>query len=109
MQNLTFIKYYPHQCRYKMDRWVLTVLELCILLAFCCTYFVIIFVLTYFFAWKAVRICLFLLISQDGPQAGQTVPHVHIHVIPRKSGDFEKKDEIYDAVRFKYLLLISHA
>uniref|UniRef100_A0A0E0LYQ6 HIT domain-containing protein n=1 Tax=Oryza punctata TaxID=4537 RepID=A0A0E0LYQ6_ORYPU len=34
---------------------------------------------------------------QDGPQAGQTVPHVHIHVIPRKKGDFEKNDEIYDA------------
>lgn len=36
---------------------------------------------------------------QDGPQAGQTVPHVHIHVIPRKKGDFENNDEIYDAVR----------
>jgi len=36
--------------------------------------------------------------SQDGPQAGQTVPHVHIHIIPRKAGDFEKNDEIYDAV-----------
>ncbi|XP_020203669.1 bifunctional bis(5'-adenosyl)-triphosphatase/adenylylsulfatase FHIT [Cajanus cajan] len=35
---------------------------------------------------------------QDGPQAGQTVPHVHIHVLPRKSGDFEKNDEIYDAI-----------
>ncbi|KAK1286165.1 hypothetical protein QJS10_CPB20g00020 [Acorus calamus] len=35
---------------------------------------------------------------QDGPQAGQTVPHVHIHILPRKSSDFEKNDEIYDAV-----------
>ncbi|CAH9079984.1 unnamed protein product [Cuscuta epithymum] len=35
---------------------------------------------------------------QDGPQAGQTVPHVHIHIIPRKGGDFEKNDEIYDAL-----------
>ncbi|XP_031112691.1 bifunctional bis(5'-adenosyl)-triphosphatase/adenylylsulfatase FHIT [Ipomoea triloba] len=35
---------------------------------------------------------------QDGPQAGQTVPHVHVHIIPRKSGDFEKNDEIYDAL-----------
>mgnify|MGYP000429671266 FL=1 len=23
----------------------------------------------------------------DGPQAGQTVPHVHIHLIPRYAGD----------------------
>ncbi|XP_062197797.1 bifunctional bis(5'-adenosyl)-triphosphatase/adenylylsulfatase FHIT [Phragmites australis] len=38
---------------------------------------------------------------QDGPQAGQTVPHVHIHVIPRKTGDFEKNDEIYDAIDVK--------
>ncbi|CAK9134896.1 unnamed protein product [Ilex paraguariensis] len=38
---------------------------------------------------------------QDGPQAGQTVPHVHIHILPRKSGDFEKNDEIYDAIDVK--------
>ncbi|XP_051143305.1 bifunctional bis(5'-adenosyl)-triphosphatase/adenylylsulfatase FHIT isoform X2 [Andrographis paniculata] len=38
---------------------------------------------------------------QDGPQAGQTVPHVHIHVIPRKGGDFKKNDEIYDAIDLK--------
>ncbi|EHA8590877.1 Bifunctional bis(5'-adenosyl)-triphosphatase/adenylylsulfatase FHIT [Cocos nucifera] len=35
---------------------------------------------------------------QDGPQAGQTVPHVHIHILPRKKGDFEKNDEIYEAI-----------
>ncbi|KAG9443386.1 hypothetical protein H6P81_014726 [Aristolochia fimbriata] len=38
---------------------------------------------------------------QDGPQAGQTVPHVHIHIIPRKANDFEKNDEIYDAMDVK--------
>ncbi|KAG5567128.1 hypothetical protein RHGRI_002633 [Rhododendron griersonianum] len=35
---------------------------------------------------------------QDGPQAGQTVPHVHIHILPRKGGDFQENDEIYDAI-----------
>ncbi|KAL3742484.1 hypothetical protein ACJRO7_017889 [Eucalyptus globulus] len=35
---------------------------------------------------------------QDGPQAGQTVPHVHIHILPRKGGDFKENDEIYDAI-----------
>ncbi|XP_044467350.1 bifunctional bis(5'-adenosyl)-triphosphatase/adenylylsulfatase FHIT [Mangifera indica] len=38
---------------------------------------------------------------QDGPEAGQTVAHVHIHILPRKSGDFERNDEIYDAIDVK--------
>lgn len=25
----------------------------------------------------------------DGPLAGQTVPHLHVHLIPRRSGDME--------------------
>ncbi|KAL9553576.1 hypothetical protein PS6_003879 [Mucor atramentarius] len=33
---------------------------------------------------------------QDGPQAGQTVPHVHMHIIPRKQGDWENNDDIYE-------------
>ncbi|KAF5181992.1 Bis(5-adenosyl)-triphosphatase [Thalictrum thalictroides] len=41
------------------------------------------------------------LAIQDGPQAGQTVPHVHIHILPRKGGDFEKPDEVYDALDVK--------
>ncbi|KAJ0099242.1 hypothetical protein Patl1_20501 [Pistacia atlantica] len=35
---------------------------------------------------------------QDGPEAGQTVPHVHIHILPRKIGDFERNDDIYEAI-----------
>ncbi|KAK6933942.1 Protein of unknown function DUF247, plant [Dillenia turbinata] len=42
---------------------------------------------------------------QDGPQAGQTVPHVHIHIIPRRGGDFEENDEIYDALDAKEIEL----
>lgn len=36
------------------------------------------------------------LAIQDGPAAGQTVSHVHVHVIPRRSGDFAQNDEVYD-------------
>ncbi|KAM0754618.1 HIT-like protein, partial [Meredithblackwellia eburnea MCA 4105] len=32
---------------------------------------------------------------QDGPLAGQTVPHTHIHILPRKKDDFTPKDAIY--------------
>ncbi|XP_060540199.1 bis(5'-adenosyl)-triphosphatase isoform X1 [Pantherophis guttatus] len=51
---------------------------------------------------------------QDGPEAGQTVKlsskgvkgvlhpafqHVHIHVLPRKPGDFDRNDNIYDELQ----------
>ena len=37
--------------------------------------------------------------TQDGRDAGQTVEHVHIHIIPRRAGDFQQNDEIYTHVR----------
>lgn len=33
---------------------------------------------------------------QDGPPAGQTIPDVHIHIMPRKFGDFEHNDDVYE-------------
>ena len=35
---------------------------------------------------------------QDGAAAGQTVPHCHIHLLPRRAGDFEQNDQVYDAI-----------
>lgn len=35
---------------------------------------------------------------QDGPAAGQTVPHVHIHCVPRHFKDLERNDEIYEQI-----------
>ncbi|XP_076917550.1 bifunctional bis(5'-adenosyl)-triphosphatase/adenylylsulfatase FHIT-like isoform X1 [Bidens hawaiensis] len=37
----------------------------------------------------------------DGPCSGQTVPHVHIHIVPRKGEGFENNDEIHDTINEK--------
>lgn len=39
----------------------------------------------------AVSAGSFNIALQDGPQAGQTVPHVHVHVIPRIPGATERR------------------
>ncbi|KAJ3387722.1 hypothetical protein HDU84_000601 [Entophlyctis sp. JEL0112] len=39
-----------------------------------------------------------LLTDPDGPAAGQTVPHVHVHIIPRRKGDWADNDDIYPAI-----------
>ncbi|XP_069874953.1 bis(5'-adenosyl)-triphosphatase isoform X4 [Dipodomys merriami] len=36
---------------------------------------------------------------QDGPEAGQTVKHVHVHILPRRAGDFHRNDSIYDELQ----------
>lgn len=32
---------------------------------------------------------------QDGPLAGQTISHLHVHIIPRKENDFKENDDVY--------------
>jgi diadenosine tetraphosphate (Ap4A) HIT family hydrolase len=34
-------------------------------------------------------ICSFNIGVNDGPAAGQTIPHCHVHLIPRRAGDVE--------------------
>lgn len=38
----------------------------------------------------------FNIAIQDGKAAGQSVPHVHVHILPRIMDDFERNDDIYD-------------
>ncbi len=42
--------------------------------------------------------CGFNVAVQDGKVAGQSVPHVHVHILPRKNNDFERNDDVYDAL-----------
>ncbi len=37
-------------------------------------------------------------VIQDGKDAGQTIPHVHLHIMPRRPGDFQRNDDIYTKV-----------
>lgn len=43
----------------------------------------------------------FTVTIQDGSSAGQTVPHVHIHIIPRLSGDLAENNDIYKEGAFE--------
>ncbi|TKY47276.1 Nitrilase and fragile histidine triad fusion protein NitFhit [Spatholobus suberectus] len=50
---------------------------------------------------SSLTFCIQLCEPLDGPQAGQTVPHVHIHILLRKSGDYENNHDIYDEINEK--------
>lgn len=60
--------------------------------------------------WKSVRIVqnilkkhstsceAFNIAVQDGKAAGQSVEHVHVHILPRKPGDYERNDDVYSDI-----------
>jgi bis(5'-adenosyl)-triphosphatase len=39
---------------------------------------------------------------QDGKDAGQTVRHLHIHVVPRTPQDLERNDDLHEALERGY-------
>ncbi|KAK0549272.1 hypothetical protein OC844_006894 [Tilletia horrida] len=46
---------------------------------------------------------------QDGPVAGQSVPHLHVHILPRRTRDFEPNDALYPLLeRFGFDLAELH-
>jgi bis(5'-adenosyl)-triphosphatase len=45
---------------------------------------------------KAYKGTSLTIAIQDGPQAGQSVAHLHVHIIPRRLNDWARNDDIYD-------------
>lgn len=39
--------------------------------------------------------CSSLIAVQNGQHSGQTIQHVHVHILPRKPGDFKRNDDVY--------------
>lgn len=40
----------------------------------------------------------FNIAMQDGKAAGQSVPHVHVHILPRRGGEFNPKEKVHKEI-----------
>jgi len=47
------------------------------------------------FSQKFYKVGSTTISIQNGPLAGQSIPHVHVHILPRREGDFAENDDIY--------------
>lgn len=41
----------------------------------------------------------FNIAMQDGKKAGQSVPHVHVHILPRKGDEFSPPDKVHASIQ----------
>ena len=47
---------------------------------------------------ERTRVTAFNLCIKDGESTGQPVPHVHVHVVPRRAGDLPENDIVYGLI-----------
>ncbi len=45
-----------------------------------------------------VQVFVLLLLMQDGVHAGQSIPHMHAHILPRRANDLQNNDDVYDMI-----------
>ncbi|KAJ8608383.1 hypothetical protein CTAYLR_008161 [Chrysophaeum taylorii] len=44
---------------------------------------------------RDASVTAFNVAIKDGPEAGQPVPHAHVHVVPRRPNDVRRNDDVY--------------
>jgi len=55
---------------------------------------------------KAFRTDAFDLSVQEKPEAGQTIEHLHLHIVPRKKGDLPQPGDWYPLIHTSDLMII---
>jgi bis(5'-adenosyl)-triphosphatase len=51
----------------------------------------------------------FNIAMQDGVNSGQSVPHVHVHILPRRPNDFRHNDDVHKEIENqRYVVNVPH-